>query len=195
MAHNAHTAHVVFGNKITMSPSKIWSIIWWRGNCVPSISSWNTNSSRGSISPRLALRSHSSRRLCASMSSDMISDSGWVVASYKSNATIYFSFVCALCVCVYACVGVCVCMRVRVCLLFFVFLMFINDNGKNIKKTKFRVRNCTNAIEKNQNAKWDHRNEKDTIHSPHPYDEVWTRKKLDLIRFKMCNWLDDKRYS
>lgn len=49
-----------------MSPSKMWSIIWWRGNCVPSISSWNTNSSRGSISPRRALRSHSSRRLCAS---------------------------------------------------------------------------------------------------------------------------------
>lgn len=56
---------------ITMSPSKIWSIIWWRGSSVPSMSSWKTNSSRGSISPRRALRSHSSRRLCASGSTAM----------------------------------------------------------------------------------------------------------------------------
>lgn len=57
--------------KFTMSPSKIWSMIWWRGNCVPSISNWKTNSRRGSISPRRAFRSHSSRRLCASTSSDI----------------------------------------------------------------------------------------------------------------------------
>lgn len=50
----------------------MWSMIWWRGSCVPSISSWNTNSRRGSISPRRAFRSHSSRRRCASTSSDIM---------------------------------------------------------------------------------------------------------------------------
>lgn len=56
---------------VTMSPSNIWSIIWCRGKPVPSMSSWNANSRRGSISPRRALRSHSSRRRCCSLSSFM----------------------------------------------------------------------------------------------------------------------------
>lgn len=54
-----------------MFPSKIWSMILCRSSPVPSISSWKANSSRGSISPRRAFRSHSSRRRCASTSSSI----------------------------------------------------------------------------------------------------------------------------
>jgi len=39
------------------------------GSWVASIRSWKVNSSRGSISPRRAFRSHSSRRRCASSGS------------------------------------------------------------------------------------------------------------------------------
>lgn len=55
--------------KLTISPSNMWSIIWCLGNPVPSINIWKANSNLGSISPLLAFRSHSSRRLCASTSS------------------------------------------------------------------------------------------------------------------------------
>lgn len=48
----------------TMLPSNTWSMMSDRGKPVPSMSSWKVNSNLGSISPRRALRSHSSLLLC-----------------------------------------------------------------------------------------------------------------------------------
>lgn len=85
--HQIHTART-----LTISPSNIWSIIWCRGNCVPSINNWNTNSSRGSISPRRALRSHSSRRFCASKSAAIVSE-----FNNATTVAVYILFVVSCC--------------------------------------------------------------------------------------------------
>lgn len=61
--------------KRTIFPSNTWSIMSDRGRPVPSMRSWKVNSSRGSISPLLAFRSHSSRRLCEKTKNAMIVDS------------------------------------------------------------------------------------------------------------------------